>query len=99
MTKMNFEWDPEKDRLNRENHGVSFDEAKELFSGDDDYLEIYDVEHSYDEDRFIGIGAIHCGLVLVVYTERSEETIRIISARWATESEARLFRQSMGMIK
>ena len=96
---MNFEWDPEKDRLNRENHGVSFDEAKELFSGDDDYLEIYDAEHSYDEDRFIGIGPIRSGLVLVVYTERSEETIRIISARWATESEARLFRQYMGMIK
>ena len=97
--KMNFEWDPEKDRLNRKQHGVSFDEAKELFSGDDDYLEIYDAEHSYDEDRFIGIGPIQPGLLLVVYTERSEETIRIISARWAIESEARLFRQNMGMIK
>lgn len=96
---MNFEWDPEKDRINRKQHGVSFDEAKELFTGDDDYLEIYDAEHSYDEDRFIGIGPIQPGLVLVVYTERSEETIRIISARWATESETRLFRQYMGMIK
>ena len=97
--KMKFEWDPEKDRLNRKLHGVSFDEAKELFTGDDDYLEIYDAKHGYDEDRFIGIGPIQAGLVLVVYTERSEETIRIISARWATESEARLYRQYMGMIK
>jgi len=97
--KMKFEWDPEKDRLNRKQHGVSFDEAKELFTGDDDYLEIYDAEHSYDEDRFIGIGPIQPGLVLVVYTERSEETIRIISARWATKSEARLFRQYLGVIK
>jgi len=96
---MSFEWDPEKDRLNREHHGVSFDEAKELFSGDDDYLEIYDAEHSCDEDRFIGIGPIQPGLVLVVYTERSENAIRLISARWATESEARLFRQYMGIIK
>ena len=96
---MNFEWDPEKDRLNRRLHGVSFDEAKELFTCDDDYLEIYDVGHSDDEDRFIGIGPIRAGLVLVVYTERSEEAIRIISARWATESEARLYRQTMGMIK
>ena len=96
---MNFEWDPEKDRLNRELHGISFGEAKELFTGDYDYLEIYDAEHIYDEDRFIGIVPIQPGLVLVVYTERSEETIRIISARWATESEARLYRQYMGMIK
>jgi uncharacterized DUF497 family protein len=96
---MNFEWDPEKDRLNRKHHGVSFNEAKELFSGDDDYLEIYDAEHSYDEDRFIGIGPIQAGLVLVVYTERTGETIRIISARWATESEARLFRHYIGVIK
>ncbi|MEE4271879.1 MAG: BrnT family toxin, partial [Thermoanaerobaculales bacterium] len=69
------------------------------FTGDDDYLEIYDAEHSYDEDRFIGIGPIQPGLVLVVYTERTEETIRIISARGATESEARLFRHYIGMIK
>mgnify|MGYP001824312130 CR=1 FL=1 len=96
---MNFEWDPEKDRINRKQHGVSFDEAKELFTGDDDYLEIYDAEHSYDEDRFVGIGPMQPGLVLVVYTERSEGTIRIISARRATESETRLFRQYMGMIK
>lgn len=96
---MNFEWDPEKDWINRKQHGVSFDEAKELFTGDDDYLEIYDAEHSNDEDRFIGIGPIQPGLVLVVYTERSEETIRIISARWTTESETRLFRQYMGIIK
>ena len=96
---MEFEWDPEKDRLNRKLHGVSFDEAKELFTCDDDYLEIYDALHSYDEDRFIGIGPIQPGLVLVVYTEKSEETTRIISARWATDSEARLYRQYMGMIK
>ena len=96
---MDFEWDPEKDRLNRELHGVSFDEAKELFIGDDDYLEIYDIEHSCDEDRYIGIGPIQSGLVLVVYTERSEDAVRIISARRATESEARLYLQYMGMIK
>lgn len=97
--KMEFEWDPEKDQLNRKLHGVSFDEAKELFSGDEDYLEIYDFEHSYDEDRFIGIGPIQSGLVLVVYTERSEDTIRIISARWATKSESLLFRQYMGKME
>ena len=93
--KMNFEREAEKDRINRKQHGVSFDEANELFSCDDDDLEIDDAEHRYDEDRFIGIGPIQPGLVLVVCTERSEEAIRIISARWATESEARLFVSSL----
>ena len=96
---MDFEWDSAKDRGNRQRHGVSFDEAKELFTGDGDYLEIHDAEHSYDEDRFIAIGPIQRGLVLVVYTERLDETIRIISARWATNSEARLFRHSLGVIE
>ena len=90
---MDFEWDSAKDRGNRQQHGVSFDEAKELFTGGGDYLEVYDAEHSHDEDRFIAIGHIQRGLILVVYTERLEETIRIISARWATNSEARLFRR------
>ena len=96
---MDFEWDSAKDRGNRQQHGVSFDEAKELFTGDADYLEIYDAEHSYDEDRFIAIGPIQRGLVLVVYTERLEETIRIISARWATISENLLFRRFLGVIE
>lgn len=31
------------------------------------------------------------GLVLIIWTERHEETIRIISARWATKNEQRLY--------
>ena len=57
-----------------------------------DYLEIFDDVHSIIEDRFIAIGPIPRGLVLVVWTERDEETIRIISARWATKNEQDLYR-------
>ena len=28
-----FEWDAEKDRINREKHGISFEEASVIFSG------------------------------------------------------------------
>ena len=41
----------------------------------------------------IAIGSIEKGLVLVVYTERDEETVRLISARWATKREADLYRR------
>ena len=51
--------------------------------------------HSIEEERFIAIGPIRRGLVLVVWTERSEDTIRIISARWATKTERRSYREYM----
>jgi len=35
-----------KDRSNRANHGVSFDEARKLLEGRDDHLVIYDAEHN-----------------------------------------------------
>ena len=93
---MEFEWDAAKEEVNRKRHGISFDEVKELFTGGVDYLEIYDAEHSLDEDRFFAIGPVRRGVVLVVYTERHEETVRIISARIATTSETRLFGRHMG---
>jgi len=88
-------WDPAKNRANRKKHGVSFEEAQELFTSGVDYLEIFDDAHSVDEDRFLAIGPIRRGLVLVVWTERDEQETRIISARWATPHEARLFAEHL----
>ena len=88
-------WDPEKNRANLRKHGVSFQEASELFSSGVDYLEIFDEAHSIDEDRCRSIGPIRRGLVLVVWTERVEDEVRIISARWATPAGARLFTSYM----
>jgi uncharacterized protein len=82
-----FEWDDAKDTANQEKHGVSFEEAQELFTSGADYLEIFDADHSDNEDRFIAIGPIVRGLVLVVWTERDDDVVRIISARWATKHE------------
>ena len=92
---MRFEWDPKKERSNVEKHGVGFREAKELFTSGVDFLELYDGEHSELEERFIAIGPIRRGLVLVVYTERIEDTVRIISARWASKKERALYLEYM----
>ena len=59
---MRFEWDPKKSRGNEKKHGLSFSEAKTLFESGVDYLEIYDEDHSADEDRFIAIGPVEGGL-------------------------------------
>ncbi len=94
---MKFEWDPSKDRTNQARHGLSFEQARELLSSETDCLEIYDEAHSDREDRFIAVGPISEGVVLVVWTERQEGTIRIISARWATARETDMYYRHLGM--
>ncbi len=88
---MGFEWDAEKAARNEALHDVTFEEASELFESDADILEIYDVEHSDTEDRFKSIGPVRRGLVLVVWTERDNDVIRIISAWWATAKERQMY--------
>lgn len=85
---MTFEWDQEKNLINKKKHGISFETAAYVFQ-DEQYIEMFDFEHSIDEDRYIAIGKV--GEVLfVVFTER-KENIRLISARLATEAERRLY--------
>ncbi len=88
---MRISWDPAKNDANVKKHGIGFEEAQQLFQSGVDYLELFDEDHSTDEDRFIAIGPILRGTVLVVWTERVDDELRIISARWATPAERRLF--------
>lgn len=92
---MRFDWDPEKEKANLDKHGISFGKASELFSSGVDYLEIYDEDHSQEEDRFIALGPVRGRIVLVVYADWPEDTIRVISARPATRQEIKLYRESM----
>ncbi len=89
---MKVTWDEAKNGANQRKHGISFEEASRLFASNADYLEIFDAAHSDLEDRFIALGPVSRGLVMVVWTEHDEETIRILSARWATRNECNLFR-------
>lgn len=92
---MHFEWDDAKDLTNQQKHGLSFAEAKELFESGADYIEIFDAAHSESEDRFIAIGPVRRGLIVVVYTEPEEDRIRIIGARPATKREQDRYRAYM----
>ena len=87
--KLQFEWDELKARSNERKHGVTFDEAKTVF-GDPASIFVYDGDHSWAEDRFIIIGMSERErLLMVVYVERTELTVRLISARNATRRERR----------
>lgn len=90
---MRFEWDPSKNEANRRKHGVGFDEAAELFRSAVDYVELFDEAHSEHEERFIAVGPIRRGLVVVVWAQREGGAVRIIGARWASRREAGLFRR------
>ena len=92
---MTFEWDAEKAESNRRKHGVAFEQAVRVFADPAVALELFDEAHSDFEDRFITIGPIQRGLALVVWTERDGDVVRIISARWATPAERRLYRRRM----
>ena len=65
---MRFEWDDRKAAANLRKHGVSFDEAAEVF--DDPYLAENDDGHSHGEVRFVVIGYSSRRLLLVGFTER-----------------------------
>jgi uncharacterized DUF497 family protein len=85
-----FEWDEEKDRLNKRNHGVSFSEILEIFD-DPAFFEGYDSGHSVKEDRYFGIGCLNNILFIIAfYTERGKRK-RIISARQADNDETEVY--------
>lgn len=91
---MDFEWDKKKARTNKKKHGVSFSEASTIL-GDPLELTIPDPDHSVDEFRFLSIGKSALGnLLLVSYTEKEENLIRIISARKATKHEQKQYEQN-----
>lgn len=82
---MRFEWDEEKNKANIRNHGFDFADAWEIFLAP--VLVALDDRENYGEDRWIGIGLLRTRVVVVLYTERSEETIRVISLRKALTHE------------
>ena len=90
-----FEWDENKAKSNWIRHGVSFDEATTVF--DDSLARIFDDElHSKDERREIIIGHSNNNRRLVVcFTERPNERIRIINARLLTPKERKAYEENV----
>jgi hypothetical protein len=84
-----FEWDDDKARKNKQKHGISFETAQMVFC--DPYrVEFFDDKNStIEEQRYDVIGKVD-DMLFVVYTERTDK-IRIISARLATSVERRVY--------
>lgn len=79
-------FDPDKDRINRQKHGVSLAHAADLDW--DTAMEELDDREDYGEDRYRAFGAIENKLYCVVYVDRDDGR-RIISLRKANAKEVR----------
>ena len=87
---MDFDFDPEKARLNPINHdGVTFEEASAVLL--DPYALTRIDADTTDESRYITLGMGGASRILVVvWTERIER-IRIISAWKANQPQRRIY--------
>ena len=86
LNGVTFVWNDEKARINPINHdGVTFQQATEAFF--DPLFVLVDASRN-DEARAAVIGLDRrWNLLYVVYIEREDDIIRIISARKATRKE------------
>ena len=83
--RLRFEWDENKNAINIRKHKISFADVPEIF--EKEVVIDYDDRQNYNEERWIGIGVLRSVVVVVVFTERKNNTIRIISARKANRNE------------
>jgi uncharacterized protein len=93
---MRLEWDEQKNRLNLRKHAVRFETAVLVF--EDPYAITQRDVTFEDEERWITVGAIGPGSILLVvhtfYEEHNEEVIRVISARAAESHERRAYEKA-----
>ncbi len=99
MPEIRFEWDEAKNLSNQRKHGVSFEDASEVFS---DPLFVCLTDRIQDEEqRWLTFGKVDGWLLMVVaHTVREEdshgatiEVIRIISARYASRKERQRYEE------
>ena len=76
--KVRFEWDENKDVINREKHGVPFVLAQVAFA-DPKRVILEDLEHSHDEKRYYCLGVVAEGIMTVRFTYRAN-ALRIFGA-------------------
>lgn len=90
---MRFTWDEKKNRTNLRDHGLDFADAWRVFQAP--MLARLDTREDYGEDRWVGLGLLDGRVVVVVFTERGEDVIRLISLRKATTRERNQYEKTV----
>ncbi|RIK32022.1 MAG: hypothetical protein DCC56_05105 [Anaerolineae bacterium] len=88
---MKFIWDRSKNEANIKKHELDFADAYKVFESP--MLVGLDEREEYGEDRWIGIGLMENRVVVIVFTEPDEDSVRVISFRKATTDERNKYEQ------
>lgn len=92
MIRSGIEFDSAKAAANLRKHGVGFADAEQALR-DPRGLTMSDPD-AEDEDRYLTLGMDAAGRVLVVvWTPRGQQRVRLISARKASKGEAKSYAQ------
>lgn len=86
---MKIEFDPAKDAVNREKHGLSLDFGARLFD-DPDLLLLPTIRRADEEERYKTVGMVEGRLYTAVHVWRGE-TVRFISVRRSNDSEEKAY--------
>lgn len=87
---MEITYDPSKNRINQQKHKIDLADVEGVFY-DPMALTLEDADHA--EQRFVTLGTDNFGrLLVVVYTYREPNLIRVISARPAEPHERRAYK-------
>ncbi len=86
---MDFEWDESKNKTNIDKRDLDFADAWQIF----DALMLVKIDNrkDYGEERFVGIGFLNNLVVVIVFTEPNEQTIRVVSLRKSLKYEREQF--------
>jgi len=90
---VNFEWDEAKNQENIRKHGIDFVDAWEIFEAP--VRTALDLRVDYGEGRWTGIGLLGNRVVVVTFTQRDADTVRIISLRKALKHERNKFEEAI----
>jgi uncharacterized DUF497 family protein len=86
-----YVWDKKKNEANIRNHGIDFADVPKIF--EHPTVQNIDSRFDYGEERWIAIGLLTSHIMaVVIYVEKTEDTIRIISARKANKYEEEYYK-------
>ena len=97
---MKYEWDVKKAAINFKKHGISFELGSTVFD-DPHHISVLDESSSFNEERWVTLGLASDSYTVVAIhtyfttTTRSNEVIRIISARRATKKERKQYEEGI----
>ncbi len=90
---MKYECDEAKNRTNLAKHGLSFEDAEQVFAGPSVTFE--DDRFAYGEERLITLGLLGGRLVVIAHSPLDEAT-RIISMRKGNRREKKIYQERLG---